>query len=146
MSSSDRSPSATTRGIDGTGKGTEAWASQPGMIRVYGNAGADAFYKLYSSNKMILTAAGGDLSSFNPQSYTSTDDCYSQWNTAPALWTDLNAPVMVRNTDPTDNNTVVPRFPSSRSAAGLCEPGHNDVQGQRWAGKSSRGSPTMPAR
>src|ERR1700709_304029 len=29
---------ATTRGVDisGTGQGNEAWASQPGMIRVYG--------------------------------------------------------------------------------------------------------------
>ena len=58
---------------------------------------------------MILTAAGGDLGSFNPQSYTQNDDCYSGWNTAPALWADLNAPVLVA--DPAGGSTPVPRFP-----------------------------------
>src|SRR5262249_22005108 len=48
---------ATTRGIDTSGVGHEAWASQPGMIRVFGKNSAgtyqesnqpDAFFKLYS--------------------------------------------------------------------------------------------------
>ncbi|MDR3402984.1 MAG: Verru_Chthon cassette protein A [Chthoniobacter sp.] len=114
---------ATTRGVDvnGTGLGNEAWASQPGLIRVYGtnlgtsstaSSSADAFYKLYSSSKMILT--GSDLNNFSVggkhQDYSNPDnDAYNAWDAAPALWTDLNAPVLVR--DPSNPQQAVPRFP-----------------------------------
>ncbi|MEP6668911.1 MAG: Verru_Chthon cassette protein A [Chthoniobacter sp.] len=111
---------ATMRGVDvnGDGMGNEAWASQPGMIRVYGSnlgvgAGstasnrADAFFKLYSSDKMILT--GTDLAGFKTGQYSDPNgDSYANWDLAPALWTDLNAPVLVR--DPISNQTT-PRFP-----------------------------------
>ncbi|MEI9895872.1 MAG: Verru_Chthon cassette protein A [Chthoniobacter sp.] len=112
---------ATTRGVDsqtgGTGQGNEAWASQPGMIRVYGknqgsgstaSASADAFYKLYSSNQMILTADAG-LPTFKTGTYSDPKgDAYVGWDQAPALWADLNAPVLVR--DPVSHQPV-PRFP-----------------------------------
>lgn len=101
--------SATTRGIDASGVGHEAWASQPGMIRVFGtNSGgvykesdvADAFFKLYSSDKMIVS--GGDLAAFN-----AATDYSNTWDQSPAFWTDLNAPVIVRDV----NNRATPRFP-----------------------------------
>jgi type II secretory pathway pseudopilin PulG len=45
---------ATVRGIDSDGRGTEAWASQPGAIRTFGNNGATTgVYKLYSSEVMM---------------------------------------------------------------------------------------------
>src|SRR3954470_21880119 len=34
---------ATTRGIDSNGQGHEAWASQPGMIRVYGDNSSGSY-------------------------------------------------------------------------------------------------------
>jgi hypothetical protein len=107
--------SAVTRGIDTAGVGHEVWASQPGMIRVYGvNAGgayvesprADAFFKLYSSDQMTVTTdssgSGVSLSNFDP-----TMDYLSSYDKAPAVWTDLNAPIMVRDI----NNQPTPRFP-----------------------------------
>ncbi|MEI8309271.1 MAG: Verru_Chthon cassette protein A [Verrucomicrobiota bacterium] len=72
-----------------------AWASQPGMIRTYGSGGAGsytasssplAYYKLYSSDNMIVDSAS--VSSFNPAS-----DAPKGWDGQPAVFTDLNAPV-----------------------------------------------------
>jgi len=78
----------------GTTKGANvAWASQPGMIRTYGTylgsgsyaAGGTplACYKLYSSDNMVVTSLPFDPST----------DVASDWNTKPALFTDLNSPV-----------------------------------------------------
>ncbi|MGB8355389.1 MAG: Verru_Chthon cassette protein A [Chthoniobacteraceae bacterium] len=65
-----------------------AWASQPGMIRTYDSSGSSAAcYKLYSSDKMILTSSNGQLP-FDP-----TTDYDSSWQSKPALYTDLNSPV-----------------------------------------------------
>ena len=72
-----------------------AWASQPGMIRTYGSGGAGsytasssplAYYKLYSSDNMIVDSAS--VGSFNPAS-----DAPRGWDSQPAVFTDLNAPV-----------------------------------------------------
>ena len=86
----------------------EAWASQPGLIRVFGNAGKasaslDSFYKLYSSNVMTVPSA-------SMGTYVPTTDYNVSWDQNPATWTDLNAPVMVYDPDPTVQ-AVVPRFP-----------------------------------
>ena len=93
---------------DATTKTNEAWASQPGMIRVYGSAGQassaiDAFYKLYSSDTMVVDAAS--MGGFNPKT-----DYNTQWDQNPAIWTDLNAPLMAYDSDPSVMATV-PRFP-----------------------------------
>lgn len=96
---------------DATTKVNAAWGSQPGLIRVFGDgsggvsAKADAFYKLYSSNRMVIE--GGDISSFLQDDFKSDLDL--QWNAKPALWTDLNAPVLVE--DPLNPGTTMPRFP-----------------------------------
>ena len=68
-----------------------AWASQPGMIRTYDNSGnKQALYKLYSSDKMVVT----DI-----PSYHLSDDLkanagasVTDWVNQPAIFTDLNSP------------------------------------------------------
>ena len=84
------------------------WASQPGMIRVYGGANGVAgsqayrFYKLYSSHNLVVT----NFSTFSP-SDTSPSNANAEvpigtggWSAQPAFFTDLNQPVDV----PTPNN------------------------------------------
>ena len=76
-----------------------AWASQPGMIRVYGKDGgpsdnAHAFYKLYSSNS--LTVSGPELKGFDPDDEVPLGD-KKGWNHLPALWTDLNEPIQTQD-------------------------------------------------
>src|SRR5262245_44009554 len=45
---------ATVSGIDAGGRGHHAWASQPGAVRVYDDAGRETgVYKLYSSDRMV---------------------------------------------------------------------------------------------
>ena len=73
-----------------------AWASQPGMIRVYrdGDKAAptlDALYKLYSSDHMIVSreeAHGFRFANEMPSGPAG-------WNHQPALFVDLNEPVKV---------------------------------------------------
>ncbi len=71
-----------------------AWASQPGMIRTYadpsGNTSGNplALYKLYSSNLMVVPAA--QITGLKLKDETPMD-----WDAKPALFTDLNSPVMV---------------------------------------------------
>jgi hypothetical protein len=106
---------ATTRGIDPTtGLGREGWASQPGLLRVFDATGnPDSDYLLYSSNNMVRS--GTALAGYDP-----TSDYNAQWDTLPALWTDLNAPVLSwdyvasANSTPANPNYTwqeVPRFP-----------------------------------
>jgi uncharacterized protein (TIGR02600 family) len=74
-----------------TGGANVAWASQPGMIRTYGNADGTpsanpkANYKLYSAREMTWVNGG---TAFDP-----TADVVSTWSQTPALFTDLNQPV-----------------------------------------------------
>ena len=83
-----------------------AWASQPGAIRVYANNAATltAIYKLYSSTSMVVNA------------FPTGDTNTTGWSSSPALYTDLNAPLtswrgtnLVTNypiLDPTATNSV----------------------------------------
>src|SRR5829696_2995299 len=76
-----------------------AWASQPGMIRVYGENGAasekaHAFYKLYSSPDLVVS--GSELTTFDPDREVPSGG-KTGWNHQPALWTDLNEPVLARH-------------------------------------------------
>lgn len=86
-----------------------AWASQPGMIRVYGEEGkasekAHAFYKLYSSDNLTLNAEA--LRSFDPEKEVPAGAGHG-WNHLPALWTDLNEPV---TSSPTPEKQAI-RYP-----------------------------------
>ena len=65
-----------------------AWASQPGMIRLYDNSGSPAgYYKLYSADNMVATSGA-----FNSGTTSPTDPVPVGWAGAPAVYTDLNAP------------------------------------------------------
>ncbi len=94
---------------DATTRENGAWASQPGMIRVYRDssggvsAKAESFVKLYSSDQMTVTGST-ELATFirNP-------DYEKEWNRHPAFWTDLNSPVVVQN--PANPAEKVPHFP-----------------------------------
>jgi uncharacterized protein (TIGR02600 family) len=78
------------------------WASQPGMIRAYGaNAAPVAYYKLYSSDKFVVT---DHLASYDPSS-----DVEPLWDQQAALYTDLNSPVFTP--DPSDSTKTKPVFP-----------------------------------
>ena len=90
-----------------------AWASQPGMIRTYGSGtpGGNitasssplAYYKLYSSNNMVVSA-GDDM---NPTDIFE-GDVPNRWNATPALYTDLNAPIIVGNASTSGTATIFP--------------------------------------
>lgn len=76
---------ATISGIEGTGEGTHAWASQPGAIRVFDDEGGLVnIFKLYSSDMMVTGTAN-----------FSGDTPGSSWN--PDEFVDLNAPVFRNN-------------------------------------------------
>jgi hypothetical protein len=77
----------------------EVWASQPGMVRTYRTKVPRSFYKLYSSNKMVVegkAGASGDVaaSTFRPDTDVPVGS-ESGWNHKPAIYVDLNDPVRV---------------------------------------------------
>ena len=77
-----------------------AWASQPGMIHTYDDAGnPDRHFKLYSSEQMIVASA----SATPPDELSALDG----WETKPGLFTDLNSPVLV----PGPTGDLVPLAP-----------------------------------
>lgn len=94
---------ATTRGINPiNGQGTEAWSTQPGLIRTYSAGGTpDSYYLLYSSDNMVRS--GPSLASYDP-----AHDYNTQWDLSPATWTDLNEPVMTWDAA---SQAEIPRFP-----------------------------------
>ena len=75
---------------------TLAWASQPGAIRTYSATGPNLvnIYKLYSSPVMVANT------------FPSGDTALTGWSNNPALYTDLNAPVVSGN-----GANVSTRFP-----------------------------------
>ncbi|HEX4086013.1 MAG TPA: Verru_Chthon cassette protein A [Chthoniobacteraceae bacterium] len=80
---------------------TLTWTSQPGLIRTFDNNGVPQnFYKLYSSNAMIVPGGAFSLTT------GSSDVPPAGWNNEPALYTDLNSPVLVSDTlgNVTDSN------------------------------------------
>jgi|GEM_PF-341425 len=83
---------------------TKTWASQPGMIRVFGTqpgsgggaaaqlrSATDSVWKLYSSDRMVEGGAG-----FDPANEVSD---LQGWESAPARFIDLNEPVTKLNAD-----------------------------------------------
>ncbi|MDQ3622049.1 MAG: Verru_Chthon cassette protein A [Verrucomicrobiota bacterium] len=81
---------------EATSRPNAAWGSQAGMIRVYrsGEAAsdeADAFFKLYSSDDMIVSGAT-EITNFDPENEVPVG-ASDGWNHQPALFTDLNEPV-----------------------------------------------------
>lgn len=92
------------------------WASQPGMIRVFGveadgsgyRSKATALYKLYSDDVMVVTkpgvkASSGGLTRTEVADALQADaDDLASWNQQPGLYTDLNepAPILYQGTTP----------------------------------------------
>lgn len=69
------------------------WASQPGLIRTYDNAGeAKKAFSLYSSKAMVRDLAGA---AFDP----GDDLPKTDWTVNKAIWVDLNAPVQSSSSD-----------------------------------------------
>ncbi len=102
---------------ESTGRLNGAWGSQPGMIRVYrdgdkASSKADAFFKLYSSDDMIIS--GKEIDTYDPANDV-VEGPKDGWNHVPALWTDLNEFVTVQLPDPSGKLggkvTNVPRYP-----------------------------------
>jgi uncharacterized protein (TIGR02600 family) len=69
------------------------WASQPGMIRTYSDSGTATrqWFKLYSS----ATMSGLGVFDVNANDEIGATD----WSNQPAIFTDLNQPVTVKNVD-----------------------------------------------
>lgn len=75
------------RSATSSGQGNLAWASQPGMIRTFDNSGHPvSCYKLYSSDNLVVESGA-----FLPSS-----DLDARWSEKPALYTDINSPVISR--------------------------------------------------
>ena len=77
---------------------TQTWASQPGMIRVYGNDGDDSsrgranlreVYKLYSASEFVVNPFTSGIP-FDPANEVPPDN----WSSHPARFVDLNEPVI----------------------------------------------------
>ncbi|HSJ01493.1 MAG TPA: Verru_Chthon cassette protein A [Verrucomicrobium sp.] len=87
---------------------TKTWASQPGMIRVFGtepdalvsNARAKtlALYKLYSDDTMVVTPSGGanGMTVNNLQVVLKSDvNDLAKWQDVPGMYVDINEPAAV---------------------------------------------------
>lgn len=85
---------ATVAGGQGTGARL-SWASQPGMIHTFKDSGAAHYaFKLYSAANMVDMAG----TPYNPESKLSVE-VPGNWPTQPGHFTDLNAPVLVDDSD-----------------------------------------------
>ena len=93
------------------------WASQPGMIRVYGGAGGVAgsqayrFYKLYSSHNLVLKE--GDIATFNPANTQPSGGAKTEvpigtggWQFQSAFFTDINEPADLTVINPVNGQIV----------------------------------------
>jgi len=104
---------------EGTARKSAVWGSQPGLIRVYRDGGgspsanADAFFKLYSAKNMVVTDFAGFDPNKAPVAFDPTDnnqDVAKNWDQFPALFADLNAPVVVSDPAKADSQEL-PVFP-----------------------------------
>ena len=93
-----------TNATEPTTDTTVAWACQPGMIRTYGAGGSAssdplAYYKLYSSDNMVISGKTACNQFTDPsQSNSLYQEIPQQWDKTPALYADLNAPLIVQST------------------------------------------------
>jgi uncharacterized protein (TIGR02600 family) len=81
---------------DATTAPTNAWASQPGMIRTYDTNGVPVTaYKLYSADQLRITGAFNANAGPGSDPTSQSTDVPSNWSTLPDQYTDLNKPVVV---------------------------------------------------
>lgn len=115
----------------GTSQAGATWASQPGMIRTYGDDGRpQKVYALYSGREMIRTVGAGG---FSP----SIDLPPEGWNSDPARWVDLNFPSQA-----SDGRVVFPILDPRAAAASGSNP--SLVEGFTFTPASVDGA-AMPA-
>jgi hypothetical protein len=127
------------------------WASQPGMIRVYGGNGGAAgsqayrFYKLYSSHNMVVT----NFSAFDPTNTSPSGGSNVEvpigtggWQNQPAYFTDLNEPANVPN--PGVTGQTLKRYPIfDPSVASIPALGQNPTNGVEGAVVNITDLPTL---
>lgn len=127
---------------DATTQGTGvAWTSQPGMIRTFDDGGnLLRAYKLYSSTDLIPTAE-------TFASSVADDLPAATWSSDTALWTDINAPVVVGST--TNYPILDPSAVGSVEGFAIRAPlGGDSVPGQmpvRWLYVLQNGEIVPPA-
>ena len=98
---------------EATSRPSGAWGSQPGMIRVYrdgtsASSKADAFFKLYSSDDMIV--GGSEIAKWDPANDVA-EGAVGGWEKTPALWTNLNEPVTVEIPNASGTPAKANRYP-----------------------------------
>ncbi len=95
---SDATRSLKNREGDASSSDRLVWASQPGMIRTWDGSGKGwKIFKLYSSPDMVTDfdpASGGYSVKAN-----AAKEIASDWPEKPAMYTDLNAPVLADDPD-----------------------------------------------
>jgi Tfp pilus assembly protein PilX len=80
---------------------SRTWISQPGLIRVVDANGQSEAFKLYSSPDMVETGFLANTASGVPTdvpAWSPSDSSTWPWVSQPALFTDLNSPVVLNNT------------------------------------------------
>jgi len=109
---SGASPSSANRTI---------WASQPGAIRVY-NSGGDFVQgrRLYSSDRMVVNGAGPGGEQTMADDFPASD-----WSSNPAVWVDLNDPLLRA----LPNGTMSTVFPIVDPRASITTDGVKPIEG-----------------
>jgi hypothetical protein len=104
------------------------WASQPGLIRTYDDAGAPGrVFKLYSSDSMVVAPGPG----YSPSAQLATE-VPDSWPGKPAVFVDMNRPVLV--SDPSGSVVLTPG-----AAATTYTPQYPSLAGGRGAGGGGGG-------
>jgi len=135
-----------TRGGESSSGGTTgefAWASQPGMIRVYDQTASDTAkkaYKLYSSDQMVIE---GDK--IDPDAEVPED-----WAANTAIYTDLNEPVLgadpggLIQPDPNKSDKYTAIYPIVDPFAEKISGGRPLVDGFKFTKRPGFGSSSLP--
>lgn len=76
-----------------------AWASQPGAIRVFDNANLKKIYRLYSAPTLATDTTDGSI--------LADDLPPNNWASLPSEWVDLNAPAVVSGMGGTNDQFLV---------------------------------------
>lgn len=137
---------------------TQTWASQPGMIRVYGtekdattsNARSKmvAMYKLYSDDRMVVmkdgvTSTSGGLTTTEVATALNADEAdLANWQKVPGMYVDLNEPAPVVLAD---SQKVGIQFPIADPRAIFPRAGGVAVEGFNFRGNTKAAVPLAGA-
>ncbi|WP_050026308.1 Verru_Chthon cassette protein A [Verrucomicrobium sp. BvORR034] len=137
---------------------TQTWASQPGMIRVYGTekdattsntrSKMVAMYKLYSDDRMVVmkegvTSTTGGLTTTEVTTALNTDESdLANWQKVPGMYVDLNEPAPVVLAD---SQKVGIQFPIADPRAVFPRAGGLAVEGFNFRGNTKATVPLAGA-